>query len=33
VRAGMTLEERFVDLVGGATDVGRGLAWLRSSSD
>jgi ABC-2 type transport system ATP-binding protein len=33
VRAGMTLEERFVDLVGGAHDVGEGLAWLRSSSD
>jgi ABC-2 type transport system ATP-binding protein len=33
VRSGMTLEERFVDLVGGATDVGEGLAWLRSSSD
>jgi ABC-2 type transport system ATP-binding protein len=33
VRAGMTLEDRFVDLVGGATDVGEGLAWLRSSSD
>jgi ABC-2 type transport system ATP-binding protein len=32
VRSGMTLEERFVDLVGGTTDVGRGLAWLRSSS-
>ena len=33
VRDGMTLEERFVDLVGGAQDVGEGLAWLRSSSD
>jgi len=33
VRAGMTLEERFVQLVGGATDVGEGLSWLRSSSD
>lgn len=33
VRSGMTLEERFVDLVGGQTDVGEGLAWLRSSSD
>jgi ABC-2 type transport system ATP-binding protein len=32
VRSGMTLEERFVDLVGGATEVGEGLAWLRSSS-
>jgi len=30
--AGMTLEERFVQLVGGATDVGVGLGWLRSSS-
>jgi ABC-2 type transport system ATP-binding protein len=29
VRSGMTLEERFVQLVGGATDVGKGLAWLR----
>ena len=33
VRSGMTLEERFVDLVGGRADVGEGLAWLRSSSD
>jgi ABC-2 type transport system ATP-binding protein len=33
VRAGMTLEERFVYLVGGQTDVGEGLAWLRTSSD
>jgi ABC-2 type transport system ATP-binding protein len=33
VRAGATLEERFVDLVGGGTDVGEGLAWLRTSSD
>ena len=33
VRAGATLEERFVDLVGGAADVGEGLAWLRTSSD
>lgn len=33
VRSGMTLEERFVDLVGGQTDVGEALAWLRSSSD
>jgi len=33
VRSGMTLEERFVHLVGGQTDVGEGLAWLRSSSD
>ncbi len=33
VRGGMTLEERFVDLVGGQIDIGEGLAWLRSSSD
>jgi ABC-2 type transport system ATP-binding protein len=33
VRSGMSLEERFVQLVGGQTDVGEGLAWLRSSSD
>ena len=33
VRSGMTLEERFVQLVGGQTFVGEGLAWLRSSSD
>ena len=33
VRAGATLEERFVELVGGAADVGEGLAWLRTSSD
>jgi ABC-2 type transport system ATP-binding protein len=33
VRSGMTLEERFVRLVGGQTDVGEGLGWLRSSSD
>jgi ABC-2 type transport system ATP-binding protein len=30
VRAGSTLEERFVDLVGGRT-TGEGLAWLRTS--
>jgi ABC-2 type transport system ATP-binding protein len=30
VRGGMTLEERFVDLVGGKKDVGEGLAWLRT---
>jgi ABC-2 type transport system ATP-binding protein len=30
VRAGRTLEERFVDLVGGRTS-GEGLAWLRTS--
>jgi ABC-2 type transport system ATP-binding protein len=33
VRSGMTLEERFVHLVGGQTEVGEGLSWLRSSSD
>ena len=33
VRSGMTLEERFVQLVGGQTYVGDGLAWLRISSD
>jgi len=32
VRSGLTLEERFVQVVGGTTDVGEGLAWLRSSS-
>jgi ABC-2 type transport system ATP-binding protein len=32
VRAGTTLEQRFVDLVGGTTEV-KGLAWLRTSSD
>ena len=32
VRAGRSLEERFVDLVGGSTEV-EGLAWLRTSSD
>ncbi len=32
VRAGMGLEDRFLDLVGGLTDV-EGLAWLRTSSD
>jgi ABC-2 type transport system ATP-binding protein len=32
VRAGQSLEERFVDLVGGTTEV-EGLAWLRTSSD
>jgi len=31
VRAGLTLEERFVDLVGGQIDIGEGLAWLRTS--
>jgi len=29
VRSGLTLEDRFVHLVGGATDVGEGLSWLR----
>jgi ABC-2 type transport system ATP-binding protein len=33
VRSGMTLEERFVQLVGGQTVLGEGLAWLRSSPD
>ncbi|WGW10800.1 ABC transporter ATP-binding protein [Saxibacter everestensis] len=33
VRAGRTLEERFVELVGGAVDAREGLAWLRTSSD
>ncbi|WP_374969547.1 ABC transporter ATP-binding protein [Terrabacter sp. BE26] len=32
VRAGRPLEERFVDLVGGSTEV-VGLSWLRTSSD
>lgn len=32
VRAGKRLEERFVALVGGSTEV-EGLAWLRTSSD
>ncbi len=32
VRAGQSLEERFVDLVGGTTTV-EGLEWLRTSSD
>jgi ABC-2 type transport system ATP-binding protein len=32
VRAGERLEERFVALVGGSTEV-EGLAWLRTSSD
>jgi len=31
VRAGSSLEERFVDLVGGKTNV-EGLSWLRTSS-
>lgn len=29
VRAGVSLEERFVHLVGGRTDAGEGLSWLR----
>ncbi len=33
VRSGMTLEERFVHLVGGKPYVEDGLAWLRTSSD
>ena len=32
VRAGLSLEDRFLELVGGSTDV-EGLAWLRTSSD
>lgn len=32
VRGGRTLEERFVELVGGRTRT-EGLAWLRTSSD
>ena len=32
VRAGSSLEDRFLDLVGGNTHV-EGLAWLRTSSD
>ncbi|WP_369056312.1 ABC transporter ATP-binding protein [Kineococcus terrestris] len=32
VRAGSSLEERFVDLVGGGRDVAGRLAWLRDSS-
>ncbi|MFW6091852.1 MAG: ABC transporter ATP-binding protein [Actinomycetota bacterium] len=31
VRAGGTLEDRFVDLVGGHRDLGESLSWLRSS--
>ena len=33
VQAGSPLEDRFVELVGGRTDVGEALAWLRTSSD
>ena len=29
VRAGATLEDRFVDLVGGRKETGEGLSWLR----
>ena len=29
VRAGMSLEDRFVSLVGGRTEAGEGLQWLR----
>jgi len=32
VRAGESLEDRFVELVGGRSS-GEGLAWLRTSSD
>jgi ABC-2 type transport system ATP-binding protein len=32
VSAGLSLEDRFLDLVGGSTDV-KGLAWLHTSSD
>jgi ABC-2 type transport system ATP-binding protein len=32
VRSGHSLEERFVELVGGSTEV-EGLSWLRTSSD
>lgn len=32
VRAGQSLEDRFVELVGGRT-TGEGLAWLHTSSD
>jgi ABC-2 type transport system ATP-binding protein len=32
VRGAQSLEERFVDLVGGSTEV-VGLSWLRTSSD
>ncbi|WP_422631859.1 ABC transporter ATP-binding protein [Pseudokineococcus basanitobsidens] len=31
VRRGATLEERFVELAGGTTSLGEGLAWLESS--
>jgi ABC-2 type transport system ATP-binding protein len=29
VRAGATLEDRFVELVGGRRETGEGLPWLR----
>ena len=32
VRGDGSLEDRFVELVGGRRDLGEGLAWLRSSS-
>jgi ABC-2 type transport system ATP-binding protein len=32
VRDGLSLEDRFLDLVGGSTEV-EGLAWLHTSSD
>ena len=32
VRGGLSLEDRFLDLVGGSTDV-EGLAWLHTSFD
>ena len=32
VRGGLSLEDRFLGLIGGSTDV-EGLAWLRTSSD
>jgi ABC-2 type transport system ATP-binding protein len=32
VSAGLSLEDRFLDLVGGSTNV-EGLAWLHTSSD
>ncbi|GAB3564697.1 ABC transporter ATP-binding protein [Spelaeicoccus albus] len=33
VRAGGTLEDRFVAMAGGRSDNGEGLQWLRTSSD
>jgi ABC-2 type transport system ATP-binding protein len=29
VRAGASLEDRFVELVGGRRETGEGLSWLR----